>query len=378
MPSITETLDRIAHEADQIKAHSKRSERPTGPITSAVLYLPNPYRPNASILSLIREATPAERRPFDVYAADDLQASGSGSGKRRDGDRTYQRVEPHQLTPLRNLRAQKGKPEELEATLYAAEEVINMLADGFHPMRRARKQVSDYFAQHEQNAGRIAELQGKLDSLSKSQAENKPKEKETAPALSIDEAILAEEEAVRALEASIAPLRRSAAVKAEAARSPPPKSTRVANSPVSATRKTSQTPKKAPPSPPKFAHATPKRVVPEPPPNSRFTPLHLFTPRARPTSLAPPGSTIVDRMRASITPAQASAYRNRTLPSSIPQEPTPVRLPDPEPLATPDRTDASLDEATPQGKSGPRTVEGVEVDLPYIKDATVGTWLMLG
>lgn len=384
MPGITETLDRIAHEADQIKAHAKRSERPTGPITSAVLYLPHPYRPHPSILSLIREATPAERRPFDVYALEELSgASGSTSGQRRDGDgRSYQRLEPHQLTPLRNLPAQKGTPEELKATLHAADEVINMLADGFHPMRRARKQVSDYIAQHDQNTARIAQLQERLDALSASRPEKKAAEEETpTPARSIDEAIAAEEEALRALEASIAPLRRTAAAKAEATRSPPPKASpsRVINSPVSTSKSSAApTPRKPPvPSPPRFTHTTPKRPVAETPVNNRFTPLHLYTPRTtqRPSSLAPPGSTIVDRVRGSITPAQASAYRNRTLPSSAkpPSDPTPARpthVLEPEP-PTPSDSYISKEDSTPLAKSGPKTVEGVEVDLPYVIAATV-------
>ena len=58
--SLTDALDRLAHESDQLKYHASQNTDQAGPFTSAYLYL----EPGSNVLSLIRDAAPKEKRPF--------------------------------------------------------------------------------------------------------------------------------------------------------------------------------------------------------------------------------------------------------------------------------------------------------------------------
>lgn len=435
MPDLLSALDKIAHETEQITHLSHANDRPPGRFTSAYLYIPTPgVRGTPNLFSLVRDATEAEKRPFGRL----LAPSGASDPSRsiRDVSKRQSDAPTHGLTPLRNAQRARGTQHELEATLYAAEEVIEAMADSAHPMNRARKEVNDLIAQHEANEKRVAELERLLsEAMRGPKAQSEPEKKEEKEveekkekAKSPDEAIAAEEEALRALEESLAPLRRQAAEKAQAARSPRksapsspsvdrtplarstglrrsqgPSSPSASKSPSSpkvspkASTSTSRTPRRTPGAPAartplssRHPLETPRRVAE---PINRFSPLHLVaTPRARlgSSTLRPgpePGSTIVARMRASITPAALrSAYRSGFLGASTSRRvlPPPAASPAQEAVLVPDLsttpkaaaaalagTPAPAKEPPPPSPAKEPEGPSINPDMPSVATATV-------
>ncbi|BEJ14045.1 hypothetical protein CspHIS471_0312190 [Cutaneotrichosporon sp. HIS471] len=339
---IQSALDKLAHESDAISVQSRANIRGPGPFTSAYLYLGG-----GNIFSLVRDATDPEKRPFGTLVPSSPSSSSSSLPKPR----------PRASSPLRKFTQSRGTRNELPAALAAAEEVIDTMA-AEHSMARARREVVGFAARHEANRARMAELQAELEEAIHSPQKDKEKEKAAEKERSVDEAIAAEEEALRALEESLGPLRRKVAEQKAAIRSPArsprsptsPKISKASPSPLRKLKPTTsplQTPRPllrphrlASPSP-KAATSlrvstsrTPARQMLETPRANitRFSPLTLVaTPRTR---LGVPGSTIVSRMRASITPAPRSAYRSSMLSRSTARIPFPV--PEPEPPLVPD------------------------------------------
>lgn len=284
--SLTEALDRLAHESDQLAYHAGQNTAQAGPFTSAYLYL----EPGSNILSLIRDAAPKEKRPFKILSAPNPplnQQAEFGADKRPGVQLKTEAV----LTPLKSLRARRGQPGELDATLRAADELLAAIADSYH-MAKYQAHVRALAQQHAEQQRELAALQAEIQAFSTRpavQPEPEPEREE----LSVDDAIKAEEAALRELERSIAPLRRAAPASPAGQKSPrSPMATRSPHSPRSPT--TPKTPKSKTPARPtttpsralQFPGTTPRR--PSQTPRGRFEPLHLFgTPRAK-TPQAPP------------------------------------------------------------------------------------------
>lgn len=408
MPSLSDTLDKLAHESEQISRYASENDRPPGPFTAAFLYLPTRDNPNPNILSLIRDSDESERRPFrDVNEEEYLNVGPSAPGPRKSmavGAQANGRG--HLLTPLPDLQRKRNTAGELEATLAAAEKVAESLADSSWRMSRAQDRVQTLLEQHRRQVARIAEVERLIAEVQAPTpvAEQPPsptpakKELPPRPVLSIDDAIKAEEEALKVLEGSIAPLRRAAALRASAQRSPkasPGKSPfRGPRSPQAQT-----TPRAAPRTPAAMPVITNSLVqgTPRDHHGSRFSPLHLL---GTPGAPLPPGSalrntgeprSIFGPPRKTITP---SRHIDNTLltPAPIPPptfslalpspepapayipDPTPVKaVPEPEPEPTPARPRQEVKPSTPgpAPTSGPRMVEGVEVDLECVGKAVV-------
>lgn len=383
-------LDKLAHESDTIAALSRANARPPGPFTAAYLYLSA-----GNVFSLVRDATDAEKRPFGRLIPTTSAPSSSALPKNmvRAG------------SPLRKLARARDTDHELPATLAAAEEVIDTMA-AEHSMARARREVEGFAARHAENNLRVAELERELEEAiySPKKTEEKAAEKER----SVDDAIAAEEETLRALEESLAPLRRRVAEQKASARSPArsprsPTSPKVSRtqpaSPLSKSlSKSATSPLRTPRPPPKPARPaaspqspklatslrastsrTPARQLLETPRAdvTRFSPLTLVaTPRTR-LGAHGPGSTIVSRMRASITPAPRSAYRSSVLsrstariPSPVAQPPAPLLVPEP---GTPKAKSSPAKRATPKNgtpkKKPPPKEPGIDTSLDSVAAA---------
>ncbi|BEI83212.1 hypothetical protein CcaverHIS002_0310800 [Cutaneotrichosporon cavernicola] len=377
---IQSALDKLAHESDAISVQSRANIRGPGPFTSAYLYLGG-----GNIFSLVRDATDPEKRPFGTLVPSSPSSSSSSLPKPR----------PRASSPLRKFTQSRGTRNELPAALAAAEEVIDTMA-AEHSMARARREVVGFAARHEANKARMAELEAELEEAIHSPQKVKEKEKAAEKERSVDEAIAAEEEALRALEESLGPLRRKVAEQKAAIRSPArsprsptsPKISKASPSPLRKSKATTsplQTPKpllrphRLASSSPKATTSlrvstsrTPARQMLETPRANitRFSPLTLVaTPRTR---LGVPGSTIVSRMRASITPAPRSAYRSSVLSRStarIPPHSTPKPKASPKP--SPARPQANT---TPKGTpkrtpKKPPKAPGIDTSLASVAAA---------
>jgi hypothetical protein len=339
----------------------------------------------------------SEKRPFrrlldDEYAA--LHAAGPSKPKpsassmpSKPQAATAPRANPNPdflLTPLRKLPQVRGTPAEVDATLSALENVIESLNTNFS-LKRARTESRTLRDRHAAASARFAELE-RLIAAAKVRSEAPPEPapapapqeaEEEKPPMSVDEAIAAEEEALRALEAALAPARRERVLKPTTPRPP-----RASASPKASPKnpsprvRNSLATKQQTPTKPLSIGVTPQRPALTPrapnvaanqnqnqnqprqsifgPPRANATParlgpLALFggaTPRAR-TAATPrraPLASIASPEPA--TPAPAAA-----LPAATPAAPTPAPAPvPPTPAAEPE----------PQT----RTVAGVEVDHP--------------
>lgn len=276
--SLTDALDRLAHESDQLAYHASQNTAQAGPFTSAYLYL----EPGSNILSLIRDAAPKEKRPFKILSAPNPPPNQPDWGEKRPG---VQLKTESVLTPLKSLRARRGQPGELDATLRAADELLAAIADSYH-MAKYQAHVRALAQQHAEQQRELAALQAEIQAFANRPAvapEPEPEREE----IGVDDAIKAEEAALRELERSIAPLRRAAPPSPASPRSPrSPMTARAPRSPQVHSPAAPKTPAKTPaktmatPSRPLFPGTTPRR--PAQTPRGRFEPLSLFgTPRAK-------------------------------------------------------------------------------------------------
>lgn len=282
--SLTDALDRLAHESDQLKYHASQNTDQAGPFTSAYLYL----EPGSNVLSLIRDAAPKEKRPFKILSAPNPppnQQADFGVDKRPGVQLKTEAV----LTPLKSLRARRGQPGELDATLRAADELLAAIADSYH-MAKYQAHVHALAQQHAEQQRELAAIQAEIEAFS-SRPAKKPEPEPEREELSVDDAIKAEEAALRELERSIAPLRRTAPASPASPRSPrSPMAARSPHSPASPKTPKSKTPARPTTTPSRALHfpgTTPRR--PSQTPKGRFEPLHLFgTPRAKTPQVPPP------------------------------------------------------------------------------------------
>lgn len=439
MPSLSDTLDRLEHESIQISRFASENDRPPGPFTSAFLNLPTRDNPRPSILSLIRDSDESERRPFrDVNEDEYLNvggpsvpssgprksiAPGGGRGEGAGGDAAAGR---HLLTPLRDLARKRNTPGELEATLTAADKVAESLADSSWRMSRAQDRVASLMEQHARQADRIAAVERSIAEFNAPKAKEPDEPSSPTPAaarelppapppLSVDEALKAEEEALKALEAAIAPVRRAAALRASAQRSPKSPKSPLRSSALGQSQTTPRSKGTAaqPRTPAAMPVVTNSLVQGTPRDHlhaghghgARFSPLALLgTPRAPlppPSALKSEQRSIFGPPRKTITPARHGLGSSSLLtplppaapgflaqsvlgPSSSEQAtPAPPALSQPTPVKavaelareqTPARPESGLIPPTPMPEvavGGPIKVEGVEIELACVGTAVV-------
>ncbi|KAL0247230.1 hypothetical protein I308_104265 [Cryptococcus tetragattii IND107] len=215
MPSLAESLDALAHHSEQIAYLSTLNASPPGPFTTAYLHLPPPHLSHlgkGNVLELIRDASDAERRLFKFVGENNLPGAAGGGGNKR-----VEKREGGVVTPLKELKRGGGDGEaekdEVEVMLRTALKLV----EDYRPMPRARAHVINLLDQHHRNLDRLAELEMLIAEASKPvdtpaspppQSEKKEGPQQEPVKLTPEEAIKAEESALRALEAKIIPLRR--------------------------------------------------------------------------------------------------------------------------------------------------------------------------
>ncbi|WVQ71989.1 hypothetical protein IAR50_001533 [Cryptococcus sp. DSM 104548] len=332
MPSLQDTLDTLSQHSAQIAYLSTLNTAPAGPFTSAYLYLPPPHlahvpEEKGNVLHLIRDASDAERRLFKfVGEGDALASTGEGKG-RGGGNKRVEKRDGGIVTPLRELRVKaESEKDETEVMLRTALKLV----DDYRSMPRARAHVQNLLDSHHTNLDRIAELEMLIEEASQPAADApssptpaQPKELgestsgESQGKLSPEEALKAEEAALRALESKLAPLRRAARESQTESldsipppgrnipQSPPSSSSRALESSLSSSQLPSQprTPGRSMPHVTNsLVNATPRHDRNDWPERiDRFSPLKLLTtPRApRPLSGSNLREGIFERARAS-------------------------------------------------------------------------------
>ncbi|KAK8854665.1 hypothetical protein IAR55_003404 [Kwoniella newhampshirensis] len=222
MPSLADSLDSLRQQSEQIAYLSTLNSAPPGPFVQAYLHLPShPSLPRGNVLQLIRDAQDAERRLFKFVGESD-SAAGSGAG---GGNKRVEKREGGVVTPLKELKKGRGAGagtgtggrDETETMLRTAMKLV----DDYRPMPRARAHVTNLLDTHHRQAERLAELErliaeaNKPSSARTSEPGRGPTSSDTTSQspqakLAPEEAIKAEEAALRAIEARLAPLRRSA------------------------------------------------------------------------------------------------------------------------------------------------------------------------
>lgn len=89
MPSIADSLHNLANQSEQINYHSSRNVVPAGPFVHALLG-------NHNILSLIRDAAPAEARLFKFI------------GEESGGNKKVEKRDDGLVTPLKDIKRGGG------------------------------------------------------------------------------------------------------------------------------------------------------------------------------------------------------------------------------------------------------------------------------
>ncbi|WWD19191.1 hypothetical protein CI109_103649 [Kwoniella shandongensis] len=220
MPSLADSLDALRQQSEQIAYLSTLNSAPPGPFVQAYLHLPShPSLPKGNVLQLIRDAQDSERRLFKFVGESDT-AAGSGAG---GGNKRVEKREGGVVTPLKELRKGRstagvggGGKDETEVMLRTAMKLV----DDYRPMPRARAHVTNLLDTHHRQAERLAELEQLIAEATKptparpSAPTSAPTTSDNTsqtpkPKLTPEEAIKAEEAALRAIEARLAPLRRN-------------------------------------------------------------------------------------------------------------------------------------------------------------------------
>ncbi|WVR09487.1 hypothetical protein IAU60_006555 [Kwoniella sp. DSM 27419] len=302
MPSLSDALDDLQRHSEQLAYLSTLNSSPAGPFVQAHLHLH--YHGAGSVLHLIRDANDSERRLYKFVG------EGQGGGNKR-----VEKREGGVVTPLKDLKKRPGnvtsgtgpgQRDETEIMLRTALKLV----DDYRPMPRARAHIANLLDTHHSSVDRLAELERLIAEVNQSIANTSPQPESVpeptpapaaeqpadvdAPKLTPEEAIKAEEAALRALEASLIPLRKAGRTSEPdpSFNSPPRGSNRMASSPAQRTPfgrgqdQSQQTPFRAesmhartparemPAITNSLVTATPRRV-------DRFSPLKLIgTPRA--------------------------------------------------------------------------------------------------
>ncbi|OCF57571.1 hypothetical protein L486_05030 [Kwoniella mangroviensis CBS 10435] len=309
MPSLSDTLESLSSRTSELAYLTTLNSRPAGKFTQAYLNLPSSssssssgVRRNGNVLELIRDSNDGERRLFKFVG----ESNSLGEG----GNKRVEKRENVLVTPLKQLKSHsqsyaggKGKSvegggrDEVEIVLRTAMKLV----DDYRPMPRARAHIANLLDSHHSSQERLIELERLIEEASKPisipstststsiTSEPAPSRESSIPdqpKLTPEEAIKAEEASLRALEASLIPLRRSS--QANQSGSPPPSTRQLTSSPPP----TKSTIQMQTPAKPAFGYPsqTPAREMPHvtnslvvngitPRRVDRFSPLKLITPR---------------------------------------------------------------------------------------------------
>ncbi|WWC71448.1 uncharacterized protein I206_105404 [Kwoniella pini CBS 10737] len=316
MPSLADTLDTLSTRTSELAYLSTLNNKPSGPFVQAYLggsstsSSSKTSRKKGNVLSLIRDSNESEIRLFKFIGESSIQngiSSGGGGGGGGGGNKKVEKRENNLVTPLKELKKNKNQMngrDEIEIVLKTALKLV----DDYRPMPRARAHIANLLDSHHSSRERLLELERLIEEASKPQSSTsvssaKPPSPVTVsetsestptdqPKLTADEAIKAEEAALRALEASLIPLRKahqSQEDRQPTGYSPPPPSTKTL---LSSPPTNTQTPAKTPgrtftttnsmQTPAKqMPHVTNSLVVNGMTPRrvDRFSPLRLLTPK---------------------------------------------------------------------------------------------------
>ncbi|WWD02259.1 hypothetical protein V865_000297 [Kwoniella europaea PYCC6329] len=311
MPALSDTLESLSSRTSELAYLTTLNSRPAGKFTQAYLNLPSSSRgygggKSGNVLELIRDSNDGERRLFKFVGESNSLGDGSGGG----GNKRVEKRENVLVTPLKQLKSHvggKGKSteggglgrDEVEIVLRTAMKLV----DDYRPMPRARAHIANLLDSHHSSQERLIELERLIEEASKpistpspststsTTAKPSPTPESSSsstadqPKLTPEEAIKAEEASLRALEASLIPLRKSS--QANQSDSPPPSTRQLPSSPPPTTTMQVQTPAKPafgiPTQTParEMPHVTNSLVVNGMTPRriDRFSPLKLITPR---------------------------------------------------------------------------------------------------
>ncbi|WVF67555.1 hypothetical protein IAT40_002312 [Kwoniella sp. CBS 6097] len=300
MPSLADALETLKTQSEQLAYLSTLNSDPPGRFVQAYLHLPtiryghgygHGYDgKDGNVLNLIRDANDSERRLFKFVGEENQNANvkagsrgvtkeagsddiGGGGG----GNKRVEKRDGGLITPLKDLRRGKlagsaasavaggggggGGRDEAEIVLRTALKLV----DDYHSMPRARAKIANLLDAHHLSTSRLAELEGLITEASKpvavksaeganqkpsrspsqdqggdDQSSTETNAQADKPKLTPDEAIKAEEAALRALEASLIPLRKAAQPTSTSSSPPPASSSRLAQSPPPPTTPFSQ------------------------------------------------------------------------------------------------------------------------------------------
>ncbi|WWC93458.1 hypothetical protein V866_000292 [Kwoniella sp. B9012] len=313
MPSLSDTLESLSSRTSELAYLTTLNSRPAGQFTQAYLNLPSSSRDHGggrsgNVLELIRDSNDSERRLFKFVGESSSLGDGSGGG----GNKRVEKRENVLVTPLKQLKSHVGgKGKSTEGGGHGRDEVeivlrtAMKLVDDYRPMPRARAHIANLLDSHHSSQKRLIELERLIEEASKPISTSSPSTSTSTtakpsptpessssststadqPKLTPEEAIKAEETSLRALEASLIPLRKSS--QANQIDSPPPSTKQLPSSPPPTTTTQMQTPAKPafgiPTQTParEMPHVTNSLVVNGMTPRriDRFSPLKLITPR---------------------------------------------------------------------------------------------------
>ena len=109
MPSLSDTLDNLRQQSEQIAYLSSLNARPAGAYVQAYLGIPTaPHLPRGNVLDLIRDAQDSERRLFKFVGESDAPGAGAGGGGGGGGNRRVEKRDGGVVTPLKELKKRAG------------------------------------------------------------------------------------------------------------------------------------------------------------------------------------------------------------------------------------------------------------------------------
>ncbi|WWC90487.1 uncharacterized protein L201_005423 [Kwoniella dendrophila CBS 6074] len=339
MPSLSDTLESLSSRTSELAYLTTLNSKPAGPFVQA--YLGSGFSSSSSsssgykkkdgnVLNLIRDSNESEIRLFKFIGESSSNTNsstsnnsnvpssgisgGGGGGGGGGGNKRVEKRENDLITPLKDLRRnQNQNKDEIEVYLKTAMKLV----DNYRPMPRARAHITNLLDTHHASQERLIELERLIEEASRpispstfkskssspipgtsSQDQTNDQQQQEQPILTTDEAIKAEEAALKALEASLIPLRKSfqssnqPTITSESFSPPPPSTRQLPSSPPISTKSTVfQTPAKTPIRNTLQTPATMAREMPHvtnslvgngmtPRRIDKFSPLKLITPRA--------------------------------------------------------------------------------------------------
>lgn len=116
MPSLADSLAQLSQQSAQIQQQSTLNSRPAGPFVHAYLQLPTSSTKAGTVLNLIRDAQDSEVRLFKYIG--EVEGGGEKRVEKREGV---------VVTPLREMKAKKGKEgrDEVDVMLRTALKLVD-------------------------------------------------------------------------------------------------------------------------------------------------------------------------------------------------------------------------------------------------------------